>query len=201
MTFTSMNNRIKIIAIYILVVLPMMVLTACAAHFADYRLACLISSITLIMSYIAMIKIRIPPYCQQYFIAMPCSKPKMIFHRALFALRQPYSIAFVGIPLIAIFTAPLPVIHKIIAALLWLAHCAAITAACVFFENLYSNKANAMRGALQYLFYVAIICPPLIANSRGTDEFLLFSPLWWGLSIIAVTAAIIAYPFAKRWVF
>lgn len=195
-----MNNRIKIIAIYITVVLPMMVLTACAAHFADYRLACLISSVMLIMSYIAMLKFRTTPYCQQYFIIMPCSKLKMIVHRALFALNQLYGIVFIVVPLVAILTAQLPVIHKTIAALLWLAHCAAITAACVFFENMYSNKANAMRGALQYLFYVAIICPPLIAHGKGTDEFLVFSPLWWGLSIIMAASAIISFPFAKRWI-
>ena len=195
-----MNNRTKLIALYITVVLPMTVLTILACIFTDYRLGCLLGSIILIMSYTPTMKFGFTPYSHQHFIIVPCSKQQMMYYRLLHAITQPYSIAIIAIMLIAIAAAPLGSVSKIMALLLCILQSVAITAACVVGENLYNNKQKAIRGALQYLFCVGAITPPLIANNKGVDEFLLFSPLWWAITIIMIAVSVILFPFSKRWI-
>ena len=198
--FAPMNNRTKLVALYITVVLPMIALTVCSCIFADYRLACLLGGIMLIFNYLPALKFGITPYCQQHIIILPCSKHRMLFYRLLHAIAQPYSLAFIAIMLIAILCSPLTALSKILAFLLCGLQCIAITSACVVGENLYNNKQKAIRGALQYLFCVGAIIPPLIANSKGVDEFLLFSPLWWAITITMIAVSSILFPFAKRWI-
>lgn len=195
-----MSNRAKIIAIYITVVLPMIALTVCSYIFADYRLACLTGGIVLILNYLPALKFGITPYSQQHIIILPCGKHRMLFYRLLHAIAQPYSLAFIAIMLVAILSSPLAALSKILALLLCAVQCVAITAAYVICENLYNDKLKAIRGALQYLFGVGIVTPPLIAHGKGVDDFLLFSPLWWAITITMIAISAILFPFAKRWV-
>ena len=177
----------------------MITLTVCSYIFADYRFACLTGSIVLIISYMPLMKFGFTPYSQQHFIILPCSKHKMMYHRLLHAITQPYSIAIITIMLIAIIASPLGAASKLLALLLCAVQCVTITAAYVICENLYNDKLKAIRGALQYVFGVGLIIPPLIAHGKGVDEFLLFSPLWWAITLVMSAVAVIVYPFAKRW--
>ena len=195
-----MSNRAKIIAIYITVVLPMIALTVCSYIFADYRFACLTGGIALIINYMPLMKFGFTPYSQQHIIILPCTKQKMMYYRLLHAITQPYSIAIITIMLIAIIASPLGAASKLLALLLCSIQCVAITTAYVICENLYNDKLKAIRGALQYLFGVGIVTPPLIAHGKGVDEFLLFSPLWWAITITMIAISAILFPFAKRWV-
>lgn len=195
-----MNNRTKLIAIYITVVLPLLIMIGAVLFYLDYRIACLCGGIMLIVSYMPMLKFGTIPYSQQSFIILPCSKPKMMIHRIMHALAQPYSIALIAIMLIGIIISPLGAASKILAMLLCAVQCISITAAGVFCENLYSDRLKAVRGAVQYLFCVGVIFPPLMSRELGVDEFLLFNLLWWLITIITTIIAAVAYPFAKRWV-
>ena len=178
----------------------MIALTVCSYIFADYRFACLTGSIVLIISYMPLMKFGFTPYSQQHFIILPCSKHKMMYHRLLHAITQPYSIAIITIMLIAIIASPLGAASKLLALLLCAVQCVAITAAYVICENLYNDKLKAIRGALQYLFCVGVVCGPLISRGIGVDEFWLFCPLWWAITITMIAVSAILFPFAKRWV-
>lgn len=178
----------------------MIALTVCSYIFADYRFACLTGGITLILSYMPLMKFGFTPYSQQHIIILPCSKQKMMYHRLLHAISQPYSIAIIAITLIAIIASPLGAASKLLALLLCSVQCVAINAAYVVCENLYNDKLKAIRGALQYLFCVGVVCGPLISRGIGVDEFWLFNPLWWAITITMIAVSAILFPFAKRWI-